>query len=88
MNSTLARIQALWVSLGSLLVIIGATSKFPWLVDLFSQTFVDAALVAGGAVVAFYQFVRAIFAAKFADIKALSSGDIASYLFNPFKIAA
>lgn len=87
MNSTLTKIQAIWVALGSFLIVIGATSKFPWLESIFSQTFVDAVVTAAGAVVTFYQFVRAIFAAKSADIKILSANDKFKYLINPFKLS-
>lgn len=88
MNSTLTKIQAAWVALGSFLIVVGATSKFPWLADIFSQTFVDAVVTAAGAVVTFYQFVRAIFASKTADVKILSSGAKVAYFLNPFKLAA
>lgn len=88
MNSTIIKISAIWVAVGSFLMVIGATSKFPWLAEVFSQTFVDAVILAGGSVVTFYQFVRAIFAAKSADVKTLSTGSKFAYLVNPFKLAA
>lgn len=90
MNSTLSKIQALWVALGSFLIVTGATGKFPWLSQVFSQTFVDAVLVAGGSVVAFYQFVRAIFVhTATTNIKTLAVGEFPiAYLINPFKVAA
>jgi hypothetical protein len=88
MNSTLSKIQALWVALGSFLIVTGATSKFPWLSDIFSQHFVDQVLIAAGSVVSFYQFVRAIFVHT-ATIKTLAVGEFpVSYLINPFKVAA
>lgn len=88
MNSTLTKIMAAWVALGSFLIVTGVTGKFPWLADIFSQAFVDATVTAVGAVVTFYQFVRAIFAAKSADVKILSTGAKFAYFINPFKIAA
>ncbi len=88
MNSTLTKIQAAWVALGSFLIVTGVTGKFPWLADIFSQAFVNATVTAIGAVVTFYQFVRAIFAAKSTDFKVLSTGSKFVYALNPFKLAA
>lgn len=85
-----SRAQAIWTAIGSFLILIGAQGAgIPtWITDIFSQSFVDAVIVAAGAVITFYQFVRAIFIKTDTSVKTLSSGAKASYFLNPFKIAA
>lgn len=86
MKSTLTTLQAIWVAIGSFLMVTGITSKVPWLTQLFSQGFVDAVVTAAGAVVTFYQFVRAIFAAT--NTGAKESTSLIGYFLNPFKLAS
>jgi len=71
------------------LILVGAQgASIPsWLPDIFSQAFVDAVLVAVGAVINFYQFVRSIFVKTDAQIKTLAADNKVSYFLNPFKVA-
>lgn len=82
------KVQAVWATIGSLLVLLGFTSP-DWLPEIFSQGFIDAVAVVLGAVITFYQYVRAIFAAKEeAVVKVLTTGQKAAYALNPFKLRA
>lgn len=82
------KIQAVWATIGSLLVLLGFTSP-EWLPELFSQGFIDAFAVALGAVITFYQYVRALFAKdQVAEVTILSAGQKLAYALNPFKLVA
>lgn len=85
--SWLTKAAALWVAIGSFLILIGAQgAALPsWLTGVFSQAFVDATIVAIGSVVTFYQFVRSIFVKTDANI--LSADNKLAYFINPFKTA-
>lgn len=81
------RAQAIWVALGTFLVILGAQgAAVPgWLSGIFSQQTFDAILAVVGAVVTFYQYVRAIFVTK-TEIKSYSTSVDWGYVINPFKV--
>lgn len=82
------KIQAIWATIGSLLVLLGFTSP-EWLPQLFSQEFIDALAVALGAVITFYQYARALFTKdQVAEVTTLSTGQKLAYALNPFKLAA
>lgn len=82
------KVQAVWATIGSLLILLGFTSP-EWLPEIFSQGFIDAVAVALGAVLTFYQYVRAIFTSKEpAGVSTLSAGQKLGYALNPFKLRA
>jgi hypothetical protein len=85
-----AKVSASWTAIGVLLIVLANQSGIPvpdFLLKIFSQTFVDAVVTAGSAVIVFYQFVRAIFARNnSAEVSALGADAKVKFLLNPFKL--
>lgn len=86
--SWLVKIQSLWVSIGTLLILLSAKGlDMPdILLKIFSQDLLEAAVAVMGAVIVFYQFIRAQFAKTDASVKVLSVGSKIAYALNPFKL--
>lgn len=86
-----AKVTAAWVAIGTLLVVIGAQGvALPEQVTaIFSQEFVDATMQVVGAVLAYYQFVRGIFATKepAGEVQILTAGKKRAFALNPFKLS-
>ena len=102
LKTFLAKVTSTWFAIGAALATIGATGFIAvpeFLVDLFSadaagllQALFDALFGAAGAFIAFYQFVRALFASKEietipeGEVQALALASKKSYAWNPFRI--
>jgi len=84
------KVAATWAAIGSLLIIITSqgVSLPTWVVDLFSQTFVDEALKLLGAIIDFLAFAKLIFGSKASEseISILSVAAKKKFAFNPFKV--
>lgn len=95
----ITKVTATWAAIGAALITLSATGfiNIPDVIEnLFSQNVSDAlnvalqaSLVALGAVIEFYQILRAIFAVEpieGGEIKTLSASDKVSFTVNPFKL--
>lgn len=84
--------SSFWILIGTLAVTLGMQGLHipEWVPDLFSQGFIDALLIAVGAVLDFVSFVRVIFAPRDTEVQALEVGKVKALSFykNPFKMAA
>lgn len=86
-----SKVQAIWVAIGTILIALASQGmEVPdFLSKIFSDAFYAAFIAALGAVLNFFQLIRAIVANQAgAAVKVLSSGDKVWYAINPFKIAA
>jgi hypothetical protein len=68
------------------LVLLGISTP-EWLPELFTQGFIQAVTVFFGALISFYQVLRAIFAKDQASgVSTMSSSQKLAFILNPFKL--
>jgi hypothetical protein len=81
----------IWLTIGTILTLVG-TKLIPipaFIPAFFSQEFVSAVLAVVGAVITFWQIIRATVASHPSNAaKLASSENKTAYMLNPFKLAA
>lgn len=84
------RLQNAWVALGALLIVLGAQGvQVPqFILNIFSQEFVDNTLVVVGSVFTYIQYIRGQVLAGVKNsvaVMALSVEKVRAFGLNPFK---
>lgn len=84
------RLQNAWVALGALLIVLGAQGvQVPqFILNIFSQEFVDNTLVVVGGVFTYIQYIRGQVLASVKNsvaVMALSVEKVRAFGLNPFK---